>query len=136
MPFMIFFERALGILFILWVGWLFTFNPDSSDAYDILLGGLTGFSIGWSHVQRKRIQTDNNELVTYAKIWRLVINIIGLIIAAIILVPKMPPGDISANLILGLFFVTFIYDLALRFKSWLIVKGMSREVLTSSGTKK
>lgn len=111
-------ERLIAASFMFWLGWLLLLNPDRVDAYDVVLGSITGFSIVAGFIQRKKAVNDVNERASYGKLWRLLVNLCGLVVAAIILLPKIPPTDISARLILWLFLINFSLDIFFRFKAW------------------
>lgn len=117
-------ERVIAIFFLLWLVYLFTFNPEPVDGFDLLLGGITIYSIVGGYLQRKKIVINQKELAIYGKAWRIIINAGVLVLAVIFLPPKLLPGDISANLILGLFLITFMYDVGLRLKAWQMLRKL------------
>jgi len=126
-------ERVIAISFLLWLGWLFTFNQMPPDGYDIIPGIITCLSIIWNYRTRKKIFINPEELKIFGKLWRLLIGMLGLVAAAIILAPKIPSGDISAQLILWLFLLTFLHELGLRLKAWQMSRYMKDES-SSDGT--
>jgi len=115
------FDLLLIGLFLSWIGWLIFYNPGVLDAYDMLLGGFTLFGIVSGTIDRKKIISSAENLQIIGSTWRLVFNAVALPLAGYFLYYKIPMDDISARLILWLFYLTFVYDICLRLKAWRIL---------------
>jgi hypothetical protein len=111
-------ESLIAASYLVWLGWLLIFHHAAIDEYDYLLGGITGVLIGMTYFQLRKVSARRDELDVYGNPWRVVVNAVGLVVAAIVLIPKLPPGDVSAYWVMGIFFMVFLYDTGMRFLAW------------------
>ncbi len=123
-PFIIF-ERLLAVSIIVWLVWLFTYNPDGADSLDLLSCSLTVYLLAATYWQRKKILIGESELKKCGSTWVLLLNVFGFMLALYFLPEKIPSDDISARLMLWLFFITYLYDIGLRLKAWRILGQMN-----------